>query len=96
MSEPFEEKIDDVDEAIGEFIGQIEEGKAPNPAKLLHIESELKNLVENEQIPEEVKKSLEMALNKLSSEAMSKSRSALISLYGAKLHVDQAQGKSDD
>lgn len=83
--------LEGVDKEIQTFISQIEEGKAPNPEKLLKIENELKNLINNQNIPESVKKTLKSALEQLSTEESSgKSFIGLSGLYGAKSQVDQA------
>lgn len=88
--------IEGLDKEIGKFISSIEEGKAPNPDKLLHIEKELKNLLKNKDIPDSVKQSLHSALKQLSLEESGQGGMIdLNGLYGAKMQVDQAveQGK---
>ncbi|MCC5831656.1 MAG: hypothetical protein JJU12_01245 [Chlamydiales bacterium] len=86
--------IQGVDNEIQEFITQIEKGNAPNPNKLLQIEKQLKSLVNNKNIPDSVKQSLQTALKEISSEGGGGDFS-IGSLYGAKEQVDQAleQGK---
>ena len=75
--------VRDVDQQIGTFIDHIEHGRAPNPTKLLQIETGLQNLVKNKEIPSAVKENLQTALQKISKD----------DLYGAQKDVDQALEK---
>lgn len=72
--------IEKLDDDLSAFLTCIEEGNAPNPTKLLHIEEELELLVKNDKIPKKVKQSLLAAQKKVSS----------TDLYGAKDEVDNA------
>ena len=84
--------IQQVDNEITEFIAQIEDGNAPNPARLLKIENDLKSLVNNAEIPDSVKKSLNNALQKITSEESSIGTNIinLESLHNLKAEVDDA------
>jgi hypothetical protein len=86
--------IQGVDNDLQEFISQIEQGNAPNPNKLLQIEKQLKSLINNKNIPDPVKQSLQMALKQISTES-SMGDFNIGTFYDAKEQVDQAleQGK---